>query len=287
MEIYNDYDDLVNNLIKINNNNPILASNSNYSLIPVSNKYYISILNLLDENVKNLNNYLNDNTRTLEYPFTKINNIDYSLMLEKEQFYQIDITNESIHNISEELNIFFTITQESSSDIILVLDIDYMIDNMVNSKNQNQPNHLFDFLLWKFKKFGLDNILILDLKNQIINKTNMLYIQLESCLKIYDKTKYDLNKNIVVYKKINDNDNDNDFDSVYWNLVYPDIEITDFYEKIQSPLDNTDFNIMKIQNKKCYVYNFNLNDHFDKNLMELNIDPGIIIEPIDRINIYV
>ena len=249
----------------------------------MSNKYYISILDLCDNNIINLNNYMCDNSRSINFPFKKIDDIDYSFMLEKEQFYQIDISKENISNISKNLDEFFKITRESSSEIVLILDINYIIQNQINSRNKNQPNHLFDFLLWKFKNNGLDKILILELNNQIINNLNMLYIQLETCLKKYDKTKYNLNKNIIVYK----NTDENDFDSIYWNLLYPDIKITKHYDKIQSPFDDTYFNIMDIANKKCYVYKFNLNDHFDKNIMELDLDPGIIIDPIDRINIYV
>ena len=72
-------------------------------------------------------------------------------MIEYEQFYQIDLENSNLKEISDNLDNFFQIVKESEGEIFFAIDINYLIDNFINSKKM-YPNHLVDFILWKLKK---------------------------------------------------------------------------------------------------------------------------------------
>lgn len=277
--VFNKIDNLFNNIIITNNEDPIYPTKTNES-IPISNKYFLTILNNKNTDIKNFFDYINDNTRTLEYPFKKNKNINYSFMVEWEQFYQIDLDNSNLNEISVNLNNFFQIVKESEGEIVLVLDINYLIDIYVNSKNI-YSNHLIDFILWKLKN-KLTYILILDSNITIKKYNNMLFAQLETCFVNYDLSKYNLDHNLLVYKDVNEDI----YKNVYWNLLYPEIKITEQIQKIKSPYGDSEFDIVKINNKECFLTKINLSDVINKNLLNLNNDPGIIIEPTDRINIF-
>lgn len=277
--VFNKIDNLFNNIIITNNEDPIYPTKTNES-IPISNKYFLTILNNKNTDIKNFFDYINDNTRTLEYPFKKNKNINYSFMVEWEQFYQIDLDNSNLNEISVNLNDFFQIVKESEGEIVLVLDINYLIDIYVNSKNI-YSNHLIDFILWKLKN-KLTYILVLDSNITIKKYNNMLFAQLETCFVNHDLSKYNLDHNLLVYKDVNEDI----YKNVYWNLLYPEIKITEQIQKIKSPYGDSEFDIVKINNKECFLTKINLSDVINKNLLNLNNDPGIIIEPTDRINIF-
>lgn len=290
LELFNCYDKLFNHVIKINSLEPSWASNLKKDFIPISNKYYITILDNSIREVQEFFNYINDNTRILTFPFEKENDIDYSFMVETEQFYQINLENSNLSEISKNLYYFFQITGESDGKTILILDICYLFDYYIKTKNLSQ-NHLIDFIIWKLKN-KLSNIFIIDTKNIILNKNNFLFYQLESCLnKKMPKTNLDLDFKLLIYKKTSDDI----FDNVYWNILYPHMKITEYIGKISSPYektkdskdsDETDFSIVIINGFECFLSKTKLSDLIDKNLLNLNDEPGIIIEPIDRINIF-
>lgn len=277
--VFNKIDNLFNNIIITNNEDPIYQNKTNEK-IPISNKYFLTIFNDEKDDIKSFFDYINDNTRTLKYPFKKNKNIDYSFMVEQEQFYQIDLEKSNLNEISNNLDTFFQIVEESDGEIVFVLDLNYLIDNFVKSKNV-APNHLVDFILWKLKN-KVTYILVLD-SNMIVKKyNNLLFAQLETCFKNYDLTKYNLDKNILVYKNVDDEV----YKNIYWNLLYPETKITEHIQKIKSPYEQSEFNIVKINNKECFLSKINLLNIIEKNLLNLHNDPGIIIEPIDRINIF-
>ena len=315
--VFNNIDNLFNNLIITNNEDPIFTSKTNES-IPISNKYFLTILDNKNDDIKSFFDYIVDDTRTLEYPLKKNKNIDYSFMVELEQFYQIDLDNSNLKEISCNLNSFFQIVEESEGEIVFVLDINYLIENFINSKKIS-PNHLIDFILWKLKN-KVTYILLLDSNNTVKKYNNMLFAQLETCFINFDLSKYNLNKHLLVYKNVNEEV----YENVYWNLLYPEMKITKNKEKIKLPYkkskleseseleselesefesnteseskleseleseleSNTEFSIVEINNKECFLHKITLSDIINKNLLNLNNNPGIIIDPTDRINIY-
>lgn len=278
MNIFYTIDDIINNAIKINGENPIWMNNKRKDSIPISNKYYITLFDQsINKEINEFFNYLSDDTRTLNYPFKKENDIDYTFMIEPEQMYNIDILQSTLLEISNNLDDFFEIVKISTGDVIFILDINCIIDFLVITKNKSQPNHLIDVILWKLNENKITNILLLDSNNIIKNKSNMFYVQLERCLKNYDLTKYNLDKKITVYR----NFNDTVIENIYWNIFYSE-EKVEYCDKIKSPIDETYFNIIKIKDKKYLTYELSLSDCINKNLVNLEKDPGIIIEPLDR-----
>lgn len=72
-------------------------------------------------------------------------------------------------------------------------------------------------------------------------------------------------------------------ENVYWNVLEPNIKITEFIGKVKSPFDNSYFNLMKICEKTYFVKQIDILDCIDKNLYTLGNEPGIIIDPLDRL----
>jgi hypothetical protein len=277
--VFNNIDNLFNNLIITNNEEPIYPTKTKEA-IPISNKYFLTILDNSNDNIKSFFDYINDSTRTFKYPFKKNKNIDYSFMVEYEQFYQIELENSNLKEISDNLDNFFQIVKESEGEINFVLDINFLIENFINSKKMS-PNHLVDFILWKLKN-KVTFISVLD-EHMIINKyNNMLFAQLETCFINCDLSKYNLDQSLLVYKDIEEEV----YENVYWNLLYPEMKITQNKQKIKSPYGDLEFSVVEINNKECFLAKINLLDIINKNLLDLNENPGIIIQPSDRINIF-
>ena len=111
--VFNNIDNIFNNIVIINNEDPIYPTKTNEA-IPISNKYFLTIFNYKNDDIKSFFDYINDNTRILEYPFKKNKNINYSFMVECEQFYQIDLENSNLKEISNNLDNFFQIVNSTS-----------------------------------------------------------------------------------------------------------------------------------------------------------------------------
>lgn len=281
--IFNSVQDLANSMIKINSSWVKEVSNSKLNKFPISCCYFLTLLDILNDNeINDLFTYINDETRTVEYPFAKDIQTNYSLMMEHDQFYNINLnntnTNTNIKNISANIDEFLNIVNESDGRIIFVLDILYLVNFMIELKKKSIPNHLIDMILYKLTtSTKISEIYILDKQSMITNTSNLLYTQLEMCI---NKTIDEIDKKkIVVYKDIDETLIEN----VYWNILEPDMKITEHLGKVQSPYDNSYFNLMKIDEKKYFVKKIDIFECVDKNLYTLNDNPGIIIHPIDRL----
>lgn len=278
VEIFNSVEKLSNSLVKINSSWVKEVSNSKLNKFPISCCYFLTLLDISNnDEIANLFDYINDETRTIEYPFVKDAQINYSLMLEPEQFYNINL-NSNIKNISANIDEFTNIVDESNGKIIFVLDISYLVNFMIGLKKKLIPNHLIDMILYKLRNSTkISEIYILDKQSMISNTSNLLYTQLEMCI---HKNINELDeKKIVVYKDMDESLMEN----VYWSILEPNIKMTEYIGKVKSPYDNTYFNLMKINEKIYYVKQINISECIDKNLYTLNDNPGIIIEPIDRL----
>jgi len=278
--IYNNKDELFNKLLKINQENPYYLNNKKDS-IPISNKYYLSILDDNNILIKNFFDYINDNERIKQYPFQKDLSIDYSFILEEEQFYRINLKESNLNELSNNLDQFYKIILDSNAEVSFIIDIEYLLNFIMESKLNLIPNHLLDFLLWKLEKYKINNLLILDEKNICKNNLNMLYYQLEACLKNFNNSKYNLDKTISVYRKIEDSV----IETVYWNMFYPEFKITKYIKKIISPISDDEFDLVQINNKESFYLKLKILDIIDKNLFELHLNHGIVIDPSERLNI--
>lgn len=281
--IFNSVEKLSNSMVKINSSWVKHVSNTKLNKFPISCSYFLTLLDTINDNeIKELFTYINDVSRTVEYPFVKDkdNDVNYSLMLEQEQFYNIEINNNNnIKNISNNIDNFTNIVKESDGKIIFVLDISYLVNFMVELKVKSIPNHLIDMILFKLTNLGdsrISEIFILDKQSIIKNNSNLLYTQLEICMG--KNTKLD-EKKIVVYKDTDESLVEN----VYWNVLEPEMKITEYIDKVKSPYDDSYYNLMKIGDKNYFVKQINISECINKNLYNLNLKPGIIIHPLDRL----
>ena len=288
-EIFNNINELTNYMLKINNTNPHWVNNKKNCSIPISNKYFLTIFDLENPSIISWNQYINDVLREIPFPFVRSPDIDYSFVIESEQTLNIDIKKLTLSDISIQINTFFKIISDDISnlncEVILVLDIGYLIENYIKSTENSIPNHLIEFIIWTMGIKKISHIFILDSNNIISNHSNIMYTQLKSCIKNYeltDKDIFDLDKKILVYKNIEDNT----FENPYWNVLYPDMKISKFIQKIKSPFDDTsDFSVVIIKDVQCFLHKISLADILNKNLINLENNPGIIINPIDKLNI--
>lgn len=281
VEIFNSVEKLSNSLVNINSSWVKEVSNSKLNKFPISCCYFLTLLDISnDDEIANLFAYINDETRTIEYPFVKDEEINYSLMLEPEQFYNINL-NSNIKNISTNIDEFLNIVNESDGKIIFVLDISYLVNFMIELKNKSIPNHLIDMILYKLKNSTkISNIYILDKQSMISNTSNLLYTQLKMCINNATNTNYKLDeRKIVVFKDTEESLIEN----VYWNVLEPGIIINEYIGKIKSLYDDTYYNLMKIGEKTYFVKQIDIYDCVDKNLYILNDNPGIILDPVDRL----
>ncbi len=286
---FNNCNDLINSMVKINSS-WVKITDEKLNKLPISCKYFLTLFDLQNDiEINNFFSYINDETRTLNFPFVKDDSVDYSMMLEIEQFYNIDLNNNlTIKDISSNIDKFINIVNESCGKIVFVLDICYLLNFMVKMKNELKPNHLVDMIMYKLTNLSkttnsnitnVSEIFILDRQNIISNYSNIFYLQLEKCLNkndiVYDE------KYIVVYKNIEESLIEN----VYWNILDPCIKISEHIGKIKSPYDeNSYFNLVKINNDTYFLKKISISECVEKNLFDLDNNPGIIIEPIDRLN---
>lgn len=307
LNIFNSPDNFFNYLVKTNGIDPSWITNKRCDSVPISNKYFLTLFNSSNANFKSFCDYIEDDTRTLEFPFGKENDVDYSLMIEPEQMCMINCENLTMNEISSRLNELYKIVKESDGQIILALDIGYLIENYVSSKQRGIPNHLIEFLLWKLN-CEINEICLLDVDGIISNPHNLLCAQFEMCIKNFNnlETKYNFEKNILVYKDTSDTPETN----VYWNLFYPHMKITEHIGKILSPYDmessnknkdnnedndednnefvipNEDFHIAVIDGKECFAYKLKISEHIEENLLNIKDNPIVIIDPLDRLNVF-
>ena len=278
VSVLNNTTDLINSMIQVNSS-WIKITDEKLKKLPISCKYFLTIFDMEgDIEIKNFFSYINDDTRTIEFPFTKNNKIDYSMMLEIEQFYNIDLNkNQTIKEIGKNIDEFINIVNKSNGKIVLSIDIEYLINFIIKMNTESKPNHLVDMILYKLS--NISEIFVLDRSNIIPNNSNLFYLQLKKCI---GRVVNDLEQtNIVVFKSVDESVDTN----VYWNVLEPGV-IDEWIGKIKSPYDSDSyFNLVKINGKEYFVKKISIQECLKKNLFELDKNPGIIIDPIDRFNI--
>ena len=271
-KIFNDHNLFFNEIINHNSKDTLMTNNN----IPISNKYFITITNN-DEYFNLFYNYIFDDSRSIEYPFIKNENIDYHLSFEKEQFYNIDIYNSNILELDNQLTEFINIINESNADVTFLIDINYFINFLNIIMQKKIPNHLMDFILYKLNN-NINNIFIID-QAKLISENNMFCFQLKLCLKNYTIENFNLNNKIKVFRKTIDSV----VESVYWNYLHCNYNIDSICKKIRSPIDEFDFiTITNIENQESFIIEIQINDCIYKNLFETKNSFGIKIEPLDR-----
>jgi hypothetical protein len=284
---FDSYDKLFNHIIKFNSEEPIITDTY---LIPISNKYYITLLDNTQKPIKKFFNYVKDESRVGTYPFVKEDNIDYEFALEKEQFYKIKLFKTNIRKLDDDLNEFIKTINESNAKVNLIIDIDYFINFHTYFQKNNIPNHFLDFLIFKLKRYSfVEHIFIIN-HNSLISRDCLLIRYLESITSYFnliessESFKQLLEKKIIVKKP----KGESVIESIYWSLLDKNI----VYEKIneiQSPIYNYDsFDIIKIDEEEYFAIEIQVSDIFYINLFEITDDnPGIVLNPLEKLNIFI
>lgn len=286
--VYNDYNALFNKLYDINAIDTHIIQEYN---VPVSTKYFITIMNPQDVIFNSFNDFINDDERKIASPFNfnSLDKVAYALEFEKEQFFQIDVKNSNIIKLNLEFEQLNNIIEECNhlygrGSLIFVLDIDFLINLIIESNKNNIPTHIVDFLIFKFSQLlKLESILILDINNKY-HPNNLLYEELKySCL--INTNKY-INKfpyNIIIFKSVDDLP-----EYVYWNLL-SDINLIDSKIcVIKSPIRNIKYVELVLMNNKQYFKTcVNIYDILNTNVFTLVDKPGIVLDVIDKINLII
>ena len=70
--IFNTVGELANSMVKINSSWVKSVSDAKLHKFPISCKYYLTLLDILNDNeISELFTYINDETRTIDFPFVK------------------------------------------------------------------------------------------------------------------------------------------------------------------------------------------------------------------------
>ncbi len=286
--IFNNPDKLFNYLSETNNKDLLYLNEYN---IPISNKYFITLVNLQDEPFESFFSYIFDETREVTCPFVleENNKSVTGLKWDPEQFYSIVLGEKNLKQIENDIEQVYSDVQESNANVYLILDINYLINFLIIGEKAKVPVHIFDFLLLKLKKFNFDSIIIYD-ENNNYDESNLLYEQIKTNFKIINKFESEIfTREIQVYKKIDSNDLD-----IYWNMTNFN-DVIDIKQQVKTPNynDNDDDDNIESQNSfsfglvngsESFISKIKILDIIEKNIFELESNPGIILDPLDKIN---
>ena len=240
--------------------------NENKLLLTQYNQFKQKINELCDENINIYFDFINNNFKKENFPFTSLPNFSYNnephiklqninLSLKTLLSYLNNINIKDNQNINESFNL--NINNDINNIIKNPINLSQINDNNINNLNQNMENKIFEFsqlLLESNKCLAKSNIE----NSELIKKNRLLESQLNNDINNLNKDKFD--DNII-------------------NDLKHEIEIKNFQikslEKLINQLNknpNHESYIGKIiSNKK--INEFNLNNKFienDKNERELN-----------------
>ena len=290
--IYNNPDKLFNYLSETNNKDLLYLNQYN---IPISNKYFITLVNLQDEPFESFFSYIFDETREIACPFVlEENNKNITgLKWDSEQFYSIVLGEKSLVQLENDIEQVYSDVEESNANVYLIIDINYLINFLIIGEKAKIPVHIFDFLLLKLKKFNFDSIIIYDETNNY-TESNLLYEQIKTNFRIINKLDSEMfTREIKVYKKI-----DSNYLDIYLNITnFNDIIV--IKQKVKAPdskeseepkeTEETDqsesvFSFGLVNGSESFISKVKILDIIGKNIFELENNPGIILDPLDKIN---
>ena len=287
MSIITDSNQLFNMLFKINSKDLIYLNTHN---IPVSNKYYITVVDKFNGEIADFLKYIFDDTREIQQNFIPDLDTDTNLKWDLEQFYFVELGKGNLITLENDLDEVKSIIQDSNGETVLLIDINYLIDYLTICDKENIPVHIYDFLLLKFKQFNFEKILIFDGENKY-SKNNMLYKQiglfldpeniiLQKLLNSESDSESDSNSNqIHVYKKFQDNDY-----NIIWKIAMSDDLVIKTKVVDTTVTTGIKFYFGKVNHVESFISKIKISEIIRKNIFELDDNPGIIVDPIDKIN---
>ncbi len=270
---------LFNYLFEINSKDLIYL---NQYKVPISNKYYITLVDSNSNPFANFFSYIFDDTRETELLIDLDPKTNTNLKWDKEQFYFIDLEGQkNLVELESELNEVKSIINESVGKTVLIIDIEYMIEFLIQAEKSNIPVQIYDFLLFQLKKFDFEEIIIYN-KDFQYSEPNLMFEQFKLNFNIISKSNVELfKKEIIVYKKLNDNPL-----NIYWNVTNS-MDIIDFKQQIQlddtNNISNSEYWIGLVNNSESFITKINILDTIEKNIFDLKNNPGIVLDPLDKI----
>jgi hypothetical protein len=277
-KIISSYDELFNKLYYINGKN--LITISEYQ-IPISNQYYIMIIDNEKEKFNGFFKYIFDEQRETSINFeldtTLDSELSKNLAWDKEQFYFMNMEKSNIIELGRDLDKIKEIVDDSNGGLHIIIDINYLINFITKLKNSNIQAHLYDLIIHKLSNYtNLSNLIIFDDENKY-QPTNLLFEQIKT--RINNKYISSMADNIIiVYKQIKEDDY-----KLYWNKV----NMSDISVKINQ-IENNDvfdnFYYGMVNNRESFICEIKINNILKNNIFELDTNPGIVLDTIDLIN---
>ncbi len=191
----------------------------------------------------------------------------------------ITLGEKSLRELDNEIAQLVDVITESNTQLTIIIDINYLINFINKFKQNSQQIHIFDWLLYKLNNCPIANIMIYD-ESHTYKANNLLYKQIETVL--IKKSILDCESKLTLIKNIDDQE-----DNIYWKIINELNTEIEYIKKIESSNDTESYYFGKILNKEFYICKTIISNIIGKNIFELNDNPGIVIEPIDKIKYIV
>jgi len=280
LNIYNDKLSLFTDIISYNEQDIIYSKEYN---LPVSNKYFIFIL---DPNNKEIQNYYNK----------LFNNYDNEILKDKikinfdeDQIYNYNILKNNFNDADIEFKNIFNNANESNADLCLVIDIGFIL-NFIKffEDNTDLDNHIFDFLSFKLKH-KLNRIFIYDDTNTF-SINSLLYLDLLSYLKVTNN----LNSSTIKFYTI-DNDNNKNYiednyitifkntNKMYWNILNLNSKVS-YDDEYNENDDNNQICMVEVDDIDSLLTTKNINDLLNANIFNIECNKEVL-NPLLKNNI--
>ena len=291
LNIYKDKLSLFTDIVSYNEKDMIYSEEYN---LPVSNKYFIFIL---DPNNKDFLNYYNkilnndenndndDNDNEILKDKIKIN-------FDEDQIYNYNILKNNFKDVDAKLENIFNNANESNAEICLVIDIGFIL-NFIKffENNSDLDNHILDFLSFKLEH-KLDKMFIYDDTNTF-SINSLLYLDLLS----YSKVKYSFNNSNIKFYTIDNDKNKNYFDDnyitiykntnkMYWNILNLNSKVSYDEEYDDEDDINNQICMVEIDDIDSLLTTKNLNDLFNANIFNIECNKEVL-NPLLKNNIFV
>lgn len=270
MSIYSDSSLLFENLVLYNEEN--IEYMGSYQ-IPITNIYYISLLDPNNDEINDFIKHLNNSDNKNPYENVKIN-----INIDDEQFFKINLIKSSLQQINKDICEILENAENSNSKIVLLMDIGFIFKLIKSFEDSDTEIHLYDFIMHKLKR-KINKLFILD-TNSILKLDNL------KMSSVYDELRFYLLKEKI---QIKNNGDDNDVtiykshNSLYWKIL----DLNQKIEYIEIPEDS-DLNLEKnmklveIDNEESILTTISLSKLRFSNLFELH---SFVLNPIHKLKI--
>jgi hypothetical protein len=207
--IYTSIRSLYSELIAYNEADLIYTGEHN---LPISNKYYIFIVDTCNKDF--MRYYNNLFSAVEESPLH-----DIRVNFDEDQVFLYDILNYNYKTADKILRELYNNANEECGEVCVILDIGYILNFIcLTEENSGVENHILDYLSYKLKN-KVNKLFILDEKQELVKKSLLyrdIYLFNKNIDKVipiqyYDNIKECLESNYITIYKNKDN--------LYWKIL--------------------------------------------------------------------